>query len=503
MKPMRSQIKSSNRKLLIRWLSLTVALVLPLVVLASGGWLPSWAAAPRHYNELTFPPLPELKIPPYTRFQLDNGMVVYLMEDHELPLVGGTALFRTGNRLEPVDKVGLAAMVGNVMRNGGTRRHSADELNELLEQRAAGIETGIGTTAGNARFQCLTEDLTEVFQLFTEVVREPAFAPDKIELTKTQFRGAIARRNDDPGDIASREFQKLIYGKSNPYARTIEYSSIDNISRDDLIQFYQRYFRPDNVILGIVGDFEPQAMRRLIQAQFQDWRVPTAARSPLPPVSQAQKGGVFLVNQPQLTQSSVLLGHLGGQIDNPDDAALDVLNSVLNAQAGRLQNQVRSRQGLAYSVYAYWSAQYDFPGLFIAGGETRSDATVPLIQALRAEIEKVRTTPITSAELQYAKDLVLNSFVFNFQSPGQTLSRLMRYEYYGYPQDFIFRYRKALEAVSIEDVQRVAREYLKPENFVTLVVGNGAEIQPSLNTLTSGAAVTPIDITIPAPTGMK
>lgn len=202
-----------------------------------------------------------------------------------------------------------------------------------------------------------------------------------------------------------------------------------------------------------------------------------------------------MVDQPQLTQSYVQIGHLGGRLDNPDYAALDVLNGVLNGFGGRLFNSVRSRQGLAYSVYGAWSPRYDYPGVFIAGGQTRSETTVPFIQAISAEIKRLQAEPVASAELAYAKDSVLNSFVFNFEDPSQTLTRLMRYEYYGYPADFLFRYQRSVEATTAADVQRVAREYLKPENLVTLVVGNTAAIQPPLTQL--AAEVTPIDITIP------
>jgi zinc protease len=161
---------------------------------------------------------------------------------------------------------------------------------------------------------------------------------------------------------------------------------------------------------------------------------------------------------------------LGGQFNSPDYPALDVLNGVLNGFGGRLFNSVRSRQGLAYSVYGSWSPRYDYPGVFFAGGQTRSEATVPFIKGIQTEIEKLKSELVTPAELAYAKDSVLNSFVFNFENPSQTLSRLMRYEYYGYPADFLFRYQKAVEATTAADVQRVAQTYLKPENLVTLVV---------------------------------
>ena len=459
----------------------------------------AFAVAAKHYDELTFPPLPELQLPQYTRFELKNGMRVYLMEDHELPLVGGTALVRTGDRFEPADKLGLASLTGNVMRTGGTRQHSPDELNQLLEQRAAAVETGIGITSGSAGFSALSEDLETVFTLFTEVIREPTFAQDKLDLAKNQEQGAIARRNDDPDDIAGREFQKLIYGDRSPYARTVEYQTLKNISREDVVSFYQQYFHPQNIILGISGDFDTAKMRSLIEQKFGDWQSAQGSRElPLPPVSQANKSGLFFVNQPQLSQSYIEMGHLGGTFNNPDYAALDVMNGVLNGFGGRLFNNVRSSKGLAYSVYAAWSPRFDYPGIFIAGGQTRSEATVPFIQAIHAEIERIRTEKVTPEELAFAKDSTLNSFIFNFEDPSQTLSRLMRYEYYNYPADFIFRYRRQVESTTIADVQRVAKTYLKPDNIVTLVVGNIDAIKPPLTSLGNSVKVQSIDITIPA-----
>jgi len=457
----------------------------------------SWAATTaKHYDELKFAPVSAIKLPKYERYALKNGLVVYLMEDHELPLVTGTAMIRTGSRWEQGEKAGLASLVGSTLRSGGTQKHSANELNEILEQRAASVETDMGETAASASFEALSEDIEMAFGLFTEVLREPAFAPEKLDLEKTQIRGAIARRNDNPNSIASRELRKLIYGKNSPYARTVEYATLDKISRDDLLKFYQQYFHPNNIILGIVGDFNPQKMRSLIQAKFGDWKPNSdLAKIPLPQVTQANLGGVYFVNQPQLTQSSVLIGHLGGQFDNPDYPALDVMNDILNGFGGRLFNELRSRQGLAYSVYGIWNPRFDYPGTFVAGGQTRTETTVQFIKSLETEIKRLQTQTVTTKELNRAKDSTLNSFVFNFQDPSQTLSRLMRYEYYGYPADFLFRYQKAINSTTVADVKRVAGKYLKPENLVTLVVGNQKSMKSPLTNL--AAKMTTIDITIP------
>jgi zinc protease len=349
---------------------------------------------------------------------------------------------------------------------------------------------------GSAGFSALSEDLPQVLDLFAEVLQQPAFPEDKISLAKVQAQGNIARRNDSPSDIMRREFRKLIYGENSPYGRTAEYTTLKNISRQDLVDFYQTWYRPENIILGIVGDFDAAAVKAQLEKQFANWQVsqPKPRQPRLPLVRQWRTDGVYVVNQPQLNQSSIRLGHLGGFIGSHDYPALSVMNEVLNSFGGRLFNEVRSRQGLAYSVYASWSPQYDYPGMFLAGGDTRSNATVPFIKSMKTEIERIRTSPISQAELKAAKDSVLNSFIFNFQDPAQTLSRLMRYEYFGYPPNFIFTYQKGVEQTTIADVQRVAKQYLQPDKLVTIVVGNESEIQPSLSEL---GQVKEVDVTIP------
>jgi len=463
--------------------------------------LPTTAIADEalHYDQLTFPPLPEVQLPDYTRFELDNGLVAYLVEDHELPLVSGFATIRTGDRLEPADKAGLASVMGEVMRTGGSEQHPGERLNQLLEQRAASIETGIDTTMGRASFSSLTSDLDTVFSLFGEVMRQPAFPPDKIDLSKNMWRGSIARRNDDPGSIGQREFRKLIYGESSPYARTVEYATLNNIDRASLIQFHDQYFAPNNIILGIVGDFDTDEMRDRIEQAFGDWQsdTPETTMPALPEVMQATPGGIFLVDQPQMTQSYVQIGHLGGQLDDPDFTALSVLNEVMNGFGGRLMNEVRSRQGLSYVVYGYWSAQFDYPGVFVGGGQTRSDATVDFIRSLQGEIEKVRQEPISEEELARAKESALNSFIFNFQNPNQTLSRLINYEYYGYPADFIFQYQRELTETTAQEILEAAQKHIQPDRMVTLVVGDAASIQPPLSSLQPGVEVTSLDVSIP------
>ncbi|MGL4879989.1 MAG: M16 family metallopeptidase [Waterburya sp.] len=480
-----------SRKL-FHWLSLSLITVL----LSFSIHITAIADTPKHYTELEFAPLPEIQLPEYKRYELDNGMVVYLLEDRDLPLISGTALIRTGTRFEPDNKVGLAELTGTVMRSGGTKNHSPDELNLILEQKAASIEAGIDITSGNASFETLTEDLDTVLPLFSEVLRQPAFDPEQFAIAKKQQQGAIARRNDDPNEIVSREFDKVIYGATSPYARTVEYETLDNISRQDVLGFYQTYIRPDSIILGLVGDFDSDAMIQRVQDTFGDWQVNKPVPNLTAPLAKQENAqGLFVINRPKLTQSNILLGHIGGQLDSPDYPTLSVLNGVLNGFGGRLFNELRSRQGLAYSVYGAWNPNYDFDGEFIAGGQTQTNNTVPFIKAIVAEIEKLRTTAISEQELVNAKESILNSFVFNFQTPSQTLSRLMRYEYFDYPEDFIFEYQEQVQNTTEADILQVAQQYLQPDKLVTLVVGNSQAMNPPLDSLAKN--INTVDIAIP------
>ncbi|MEN9566613.1 MAG: hypothetical protein RLZZ69_1809 [Cyanobacteriota bacterium] len=458
------------------------------------------ADTPKHYTNLEFEPLPDIELPEYQRYELDNGMVVYLVEDRDLPLISGTAIIRTGSRFEPANKIGLAELTGALMRSGGTENHSPAELNTILEQKAAGIETSIEKSAGIAEFSTLTEDLETVFPLFTEVLRQPAFAPKQLAIAKNQQQGSIARRNDDPAAIAEREFNKVLYGKTSPYARTIEYETLNNISRQDAIDFYQTYVHPENIILGIVGDFTSDRMIERIENAFGNWQVDTdnpVAALEAPTATQQQDGGIFAIDRPQQTQSNILLGHIGGRFDSPDYPTLSVLNGVLNGFGGRLFNQVRSRQGLAYSVYAAWNPDYDYDGIFIAGGQTQTNSTVPFIQSVTNEIKKLRNQPVTEQELANAKESILNSFVFNFQNPSQTLSRLMRYEYFDYPQDFIFTYQDKVQNTTREDILNAAQKYLLPNRLVTVVVGNVKAMNPPLGNLEQEVSL--VDVSVPQP----
>jgi zinc protease len=475
-----------------------VLAILPVVALLLGLSVP--ATAQKSYKELTYPPLRDIQVPDVARTELPNGLVLYLLEDHTLPKVRGFALIRTGDLWEPEDKVGLASIVGQVMRTGGTTTLSGDGINQMLEDVGAAVETGIGGSSGSASLFTLKENLPMVLEILADILQNPAFPPDKIQLAKVRMSSGIARRNDDVANIANREFFKLLYGSESPYARSTEYATVHNITREDIVQFHRRYFHPNQITLGLWGDFESDEVRSQVEKLFGSWERKDVEIPPVPTVpsvATAGKASVNFIPKDDINQTNLRIGHLGGRRDDPDYFAMTLMSEILGGGfSSRLFKLIRSEQGLAYRVGASWSAAWDHPGSFYIVCNTKSETTMKATTEILKEVRRITEEPVTEDELRLAKDGILNSFVFNFDSKGEIVQRLMIYQYYGYPRDFLQKYRSNVEKVTAEDILRAARKHIKPENLTILAVGRAADFDEPLDTL---GEVHTIDISIPPP----
>ena len=476
-------------------------LTLFLAILTAGVAFAQEAPAPVYpnpsYKSLKYPSLGQVKIPEPVEVTLSNGMRLLMLEDHELPLIRGLAMIRTGNLLDPSDKHGLSQVMADVLRSGGTKSKTGDQIDEELENIAGTVEAGMDETSANVSFSGLKETTDQVLAVFKDVLTNPEFRQDKLDLTLTQYRSAIARRNDDAGEIPGRELARILYGKDTPYGWQPEYADLARIHREDLIAFYQRYYFPKNVMLAVYGDFTATDMKDKLERLFADWKVEQAPAPPFPAVTAKPAPGVYFAAKEDVTQTFFSIGELGGTLRDPDYPALEVAANILGEGfSSRLVSRIRTQLGYAYSVGASWSANYNHPGTFRIGGSTKSMTAVETVQAIREEVEKIRTTEVTEKELDEAKQAVLNSFVFFFDSPSKTLNRVMRYEYFGYPKDFLFQYQKAIAAVTRADVLRVAKDHIHPEELAVVMVGNPKEFGKPLTTL---GKVTELDLTIPEP----
>jgi zinc protease len=451
------------------------------------------------YHDIKTPPLHQIQLPQPKRVQLANGMVVFLMEDHELPLIQGRARIRGGSRDVAAEKTGLAGILGGSWRTGGTQSKTGDELDDFLEARAARVETGVDNDSSNVSMSVLKGDFDTVFPIFVDVLEHPAFRQDKVDLAKTQTTTAISRRNDDPKGIADREMSKLGYGPDSPYARVTEYSTVNGVTRDDLVAFHSKYVHPNNIILGFVGDFDAAAMEQKIRAAFASWPKGPQAPAAAPTGGTPAKAGVYYVAKDDVTQSNIYVVHggTGVQRNNPDFYATQVMNEILSGGfSGRLMNDIRTARGLAYGVGGGVDTNFDRPGLFHIWMGTKSGSTVEAVNALRTDLGDLQSKPFTADELAQAKDAILNAYVFTADSKAKILAQRVNLEFYGYPADYYQQYPARLQAVTADDVARVAKKYVSPSQVSVLVVGKEKDFDKPLSTL---GTVTPIDITIPEP----
>ena len=444
-------------------------------------------------KDIKTPALRNFSMPQPKRIALPNGMVIFLQEDKELPLIRGSALIRGGSRDVPAEKAGLLGIYTQAWRTGGTTSKNGDELDEFLEARAARVETGGGVDSTSVSLDILKGDLDAVFPIWVDVLKNPAFRQEKIDLAKTQANTAISRRNDEPGGIVGRETMKLGYGADSPYARQAEYATIASITRDDLIAFHKRTVHANNIILSFIGDFDAAKMEKRLRDTFGSW--PKGPQVAKPAVTMNTKPGMYFISKEDVTQANIAMVHPGITRDNPDYYALAVMNEVFGGGfSGRLMQTLRSQRGLTYGVGGGVGANWDYPGLFRVQMATKSGTTLESIAALKDEVNKLITAPVTDAEMSLAKESILNAYVFTMDTKAKALAQQVQLELYGFPSDYFVKYPSQIEKVTAADVQRVARKYVNPNQLAVLVVGNEKEFEKPLASL---GTVTPIDITIP------
>ena len=446
------------------------------------------------FEPITFkPPVPEKRV-------LSNGMTLYLLEDHELPLFNINGLIQTGNIYDPADKVGLASICAGVMRTGGTMSREPDMLNEALESMAASVEVGMSREYGTVNLSTLAEDIEKGLEIFADVLRNPAFREEKLELRKQQAVEGIRRRNDNPIQLAWRNFSALLYGTDHPFGWYSEIEGIESITVEDLKAFHAKYYQPDNMMLAITGDFDTETLIPQLEKVFAGWESTKIAFPDVPTVEATLEPSVNYIFK-DLPQSVMLIGHFGIKRtpDFPDYFALRVMNDILGEGGftSRLMREVREKHGLAYMVGSIMqTTYYTNPGEWFAYSQTRTDKTAEAISLIIDVVKGLRDTPVPAAELQRTKDSLINSFVFGFESSSQIAFQQMMLAYRDFAPDFLETFTDNIAKVTAEDVQAVAQKYLHPDALTIVAVGNKESFDRPLDEF---GEVSEIEIEQPAP----
>lgn len=450
-----------------------------------------------YLDNFTFDEIPEVKLPEIESYVLSNGLRIYLCIDRTVPLIKGTVRINGGGYLESEDQVGLAEACGRLLRSGGTASYPSDVLDDIIEDLGAIYECSLEPTYGEVNFSILNTFTDKAIELLAEILQRPAFEETKIQQVIMQMKTEVSRRNDYPSMIAEREYNKLIYGVNTPYARHPEYKTLKNITRNSLLDFHKKLFQPKNLQIAIYGDININQVKELIAKYFEGWKNNEFELPPFPEVEYKFTPKVAVVDRPKDNQSNVILGHIGGRLTDPYHPARIILNNILGLGfTSRLFREVRQKQGLAYSVYGYVSAQMAYPGKFICSVATKPESTIKAIKSILEQIHKIQSELVDEKELKVAKDKYLNSFVFYFENLDSVIQRTLFYDFFKLPKDFLFQERENVKKVTAKDVLDCAKKIINYDAIRVLIVGPVAKLDGTLDDLKI-KPIEKLDITIP------
>ncbi len=409
------------------------------------------------------------------RFVTPNGMTVLVVEQHFLPIVQVHALIKAGSAQDPPEKAGAAHLVASLLDEGTTSR-TAKQIAEQIEYVGGRLAIKATEDMTTASARVLTKDVELGFELLADVLLHPTFPPQELERVRSEVLGGILSEKDEPGMVAAKAFNLLVFD-GHPYRWPVNGTeeTVPTITREDIQRFYTREYLPNQTILSIVGDITVERAIGLVTKYFGDWKRGDAPVRSVAAPTPLQKPTVRLIEK-DLTQATILVGHLGISRTNPDFYAVTVMNYILGAGgfSSRLMDSIRDNQGLAYSVGSIFEPNL-MPGAFLVSLQTRNESANRAISGVLAELNGIRSAPVTDQELADAKAYLIGSFPLRLDTTGKLAEVVSLVEFYNLGPDYFTNYPRWIDQVTKEDVLRVAKQYLQPDRYALVVVGKLAE----------------------------
>jgi predicted Zn-dependent peptidase len=403
-------------------------------------------------------------------------MKVVFLSNERLPLVAVRAVIRVGSVWEPADANGIADLTGRMLRRGGAGSRTPDEVDQLLDFLAAELSSSIEIEQGSVTLSSLTDTLDESLAIFADLVRRPRFDESKLAVQKNLMKEELLREKDNPIQVALVQYAKMLWGEDHPRARRPTDASIDAIDREDLVAFHERFFRPSNVMLGVAGNISRKEMQKKLERAFGDWKGPPVELPPAapPPAVEAR----VAIAPKSVPQSTVLVGHLGPRENDPHRASGQVMMNILGEGgfASYITDRVRNDEGLAYIAGGVLNFGRIDPGAVVAFALTKSASTCRATDLVIEQIERIRNEPVSDEDLARARNSILNSRAFDFDSSEEIVADLMDLEYYGLPENHSEVLLEAIGRVTKEDVQAAAQSLLDPSKLSILAVGDSTNL---------------------------
>ena len=410
-------------------------------------------------------------IPPQAqRVVLDNGIILYVFEDHELPVLNISTVIRTGSNYDPVGKEGLAELTGTVMRTGGTNSMPGSAIDEALDFFAGSITVSMNRDSALINFSVLNKDLDEGLNILTQILTNPAFEENKVRLAKDLKIEELRRIADDPQKLAFREFKRLLH-HNNPEGRFPSLTSVNSIQRDDILQFYRSFYYPGNIMMAVTGDISKEDAISKIKNHFGSWK--EAKRNhDIPSIPAKQEGHIYFLFK-DIPQSIVISAQFAPGKKEPDAYPFEVLDFIVGSGGFRslIFQKVRNNLGLAYSTGSFYTKKSEY-GVFGAYAITKSESTSEVFSLIRSIIQDLRNDIIDKREIERAIRSINNNFIFSFMSAKQIAYQQLMIEYEHLPEDYLVTFRNRIAQVKAEDIKKMAVKYLPTDESVTLVVGD-------------------------------
>ncbi len=403
---------------------------------------------------------------------LNNGLIVLHSEKHNIPIVMVTMIVKASPLDEPKEKAGLANLVAELL-DEGTKNRKSSEISEEIEFIGASLGASAGGDYTTITLSVLKKDVEKGFELFSDIVLNPVFPQEELDRKRELIKGSLKQREEEPSFLADRAFKKEIFGE-HPYGRQIEGTTetLSVINREDLIKFHQKYFIPNNAILSVVGDLTPDELNSLIKKYLGSWKIAEMPEKQINPMPEEKTKKVIKIEK-DVTQANIIIGHLGISRDNPDYYAVSVMNYILGGGgfSSRLMQRIRDDMGLAYDVHSFFAPGKE-KGVFQAGVQTKNESANTAITEIIKQIERIRKEEVSDIELADAKAYLTGSFPRRLDTNRKIADFLATIEFYNLGLDYAEKYPSYINSVTKEDVLRVAKKYLAPENFVLVVVAN-------------------------------
>lgn len=435
-------------------------------------------------------PAPNVMLPNIQKAKLSNGLQVWLVEHHELPTVAFNLVIQAGSDHDPVIQPGLASMTADVL-DEGTKSRTALEISEAISSIGASFGASSSWDGSFLTLNTLTKHLEKALDIYTDVLTNPLFPEKEFERLRKQRLTMLLQQRDQPVAIANNSYARILYGDAHPYGNNPSgsESSLKSMKRDDLLKFYQTYYRPNNSTLIVVGDVNLDQITSLLEKALEGWRsseIPTAA---IPEPKPVEKTRVYLIDKPGAPQSEIRIGYPALARSTPDYFPVTEMNRMLGGQfTSRINLNLRERHGYTYGANSVFRFQKGV-GPFIAQGGIVTEKTDSAIAECMSEIRLMRDKGMTSDELEFVKKGLVGNFALSFETPVQIAGALQNIVLYQLPDDYYQHYLQNIENVSLKEANTAAQKYLDASRMDIVVVGDLAKIRKGVQALNLGDVV--------------